>query len=118
MWQSEEAAPMNAAGHQIIASTFRRAAAQNRRLHVNKVVLSEVVSHRFDNRASQDQRLLHRFATKVDVTVLQVASLRLAIRLGLGRTAEFGERLSKRTSSARISISPVANLALILPSSR
>ena len=62
---------LHAAGHQVVAGPFRRAAAQHGRLDLDEPLLVEVVAHDLDHAVPQQQRLLHLRPPQVDVAVLQ-----------------------------------------------
>ena len=79
--QRVEPARRNAAGHQVVPRPFGRAAAQDGRLDIDEVVLREIVPHRLDDSASQQQRLLHLGPAQVQVAVLQTQIFRRQVLL-------------------------------------
>ncbi len=61
----------DAAGHQVIAGPFRRAAAQHGGFDLDEPLLVEVVAHGLDDAVAKQQRLLHLLPPQVDIAVLQ-----------------------------------------------
>ncbi len=61
----------DAAGHQVIAGPFRRAASQHGGLDLDEPLLVEIVAHGLDDAVPKQQRLLHLLPPQVDVAVLQ-----------------------------------------------
>ncbi len=69
--QGVKTALLHAAGHQVVAGPFRRAAAEHGRLDLDEPALVEIVAHELDDAVPQQQGLLHLRPPQVDVTVLQ-----------------------------------------------
>ena len=69
--QGVEMALHDAAGHQVIAGPFRRAAPQHGGLDLDEPLLVEVVAHGLDDAVPKQQRLLHLLPPQVDIAVLQ-----------------------------------------------
>ena len=69
--QGIEQAVVHAAGHEIVAGPFRRAAAEDRRFDVEEVVLGEVVPHLQDDVVAQHQRPLHLGPPQIEIAILQ-----------------------------------------------
>ena len=61
----------HAAGHEVIAGTFRRASPQHGGLDLDEPLLVEVVAHRLDDAVAKKQRLLHLLPPQVDIAIFQ-----------------------------------------------
>ena len=69
--QGIELAGVHATGDEVIASALRSAASQNWRFDFDELLLVKIIPHGFDDAMPQDQRILHRLTTQIDVTVLE-----------------------------------------------
>ena len=69
--QRVERTGVHAAGYEVIAGTFGRAASQDGRLDVDEGVFFEVVAHRLDDAAAQHERALHGGPPQIQVAVAQ-----------------------------------------------
>ena len=71
LWQRVEFAAVDAAWHQEVARSLRRAAHQERRFHLDELVLREVRANRLVKPVAQQEVLLHFGSAKVQVAVLE-----------------------------------------------
>ncbi len=69
--QGVERAVVHAAGHQVVAGTFRRAAAEDRRLDVDEAEVAKIVAHAADHAIAQEQRPLHVLPAEVEIAVFK-----------------------------------------------
>ena len=99
--QGVERARLDAAGHQIIAGAFGRAAAEHRRLDVDEALLVAVVPHDLDHPVPQEHGPLHLRPAEVEVAIFQPQVL-------AGHSSLWVER--RRAGSGRAP--PVARRAL------
>ncbi len=69
--QGVKRAVMNAAGHQVIAGPFGRAAAEHGRFDVDEAVLVEISAHAANDLVPQQQRVLHLGAAQIEIAILE-----------------------------------------------